>query len=102
MATENEWYNLKHEIAQFLVPRLKVYKESFESDGVAIPTWVSESQINVEELSETQVEALNREWLDKLEEMILAFELVMSGDALNPKLQSGLNTFAKYYQHLWD
>ncbi|MCU4491208.1 hypothetical protein KTI63_01855 [Acinetobacter guillouiae] len=68
---------------------------------MSIPTWVvSEAQVN--DFSEVQ---LNQIWLEYLNKVILAFELVLIGDyqtESKAKIKEGLILFATHYQDLWD
>ena len=105
--SEYPWYQLKYSIAEFMIPKLEEYKHNFIESGKSIPTWVGE--ISKEEYSEQEINLLTEEWLQKLDEMIISFKMVLNyatGDDSNiayneDTIQQGLDLFARYYQNLW-
>ena len=79
-------WNLDKEIAKFVLPRLKRYKE-------ITPCCPSEIE--------------QKEWDEKLDKMIRAFELVLSKDSIDLtrqesyEIKEGMLQFGWYYQYLW-
>ncbi len=80
--SQEDLWNLDMTITEFILPRLKEYKEIFGKS--------------------------NEDWDKKLGIMIDAFELLShKGDVVcyseeeSKKITKGLNCFAKYYQGLW-
>jgi hypothetical protein len=92
----------KRVIAYKTLPVLRAYRQLIiKGKNVSLPTWiVDETQMN--DLSEAE---LNRIWLACLNKMILAFELVLTGDYqthTQDKIKEGLMLFATHFQNLWD
>lgn len=102
MNSEDNWYNLKYEIADFLIPKLTNYKQKFADEGMCIPTWLEEKEFGDGNLSDAEVHDLNQKWISILKEIILAFQLVQDGAVSDSRVTRGLNLFAKYYVHFWD
>ncbi len=84
----SETWNLDHTIAQFILPRLKYFRENLNSypgaDG-----WTIEK------------------WEKKLDRMIIAFEMKIEDDMDYTekdwkKIDRGLALFAKHFHNLWD
>lgn len=90
----------KKEIAHKILPILKSYQKLvFKGENMSRPTWV----INKENINNFNDIQLNQIWLDHLNKIILAFELVLAGDYKSEaKIDEGLTLFSIYYQHLWD
>lgn len=92
----------KKEIAKKTLSVLRSYRQLIiKGKNMSIPTWVvNEAQVN--DFSEAQ---LNQIWLEYLNKMILAFDLVLMGDCQTEskaKIKEGLMLFATHYQDLWD
>ena len=92
----------KKEIANKTLSVLRSYRQLIiKGKNMSIPTWVvNEAQVN--DFSEAQ---LNQIWLEYLNKMILAFDLVLMGDyqtESKAKIKEGLMLFATHYQDLWD
>ena len=92
----------KKEIANKTLSVLRSYRQLIiKGKNMSIPTWVvNEAQVN--DFSEAQ---LNQIWLEYLNKMILAFDLVLMGDCQTEskaKIKEGLMLFATHYQDLWD
>jgi len=111
MIDTNELYNLKYSICEFVLPRLKEFKEIYiDKRSPTIPTIYREeienSGFNKKELNFNESEEL---WIQILEDIILAFELQINEEkfseldsgAIKNKTKRGLNLFAKYFQDLW-
>ncbi len=99
-----KWYDIKSEIAEFIVHRLKDYKKNFYKEGVCIPAWV-ESNLK-EEYNEKEINDLNERWSTELDKMIKSFYLINNHDESidnqEETIQTGIDLFAKYFKHLWD
>lgn len=82
--TDEELWNLDKTICKFVLPRLKAFRERTD----CFPP-------NIE----------YEEWLNRLDEMIEAFELASTYDILNEddflKVQKGLLVFGWNFQYLW-
>ena len=92
----------KKEIANKTLSVLRSYRQLIiKGKNMSIPTWVvNEAQVN--DFSKAQ---LNQIWLEYLNKMILAFDLVLMGDCQTEskaKIKEGLMLFATHYQDLWD
>ena len=92
----------KKEIADKTLSVLRSYRQLIiKGKNMSIPTWVvNEAQVN--DFSKAQ---LNQIWLEYLNKMILAFDLVLMGDCQTEskaKIKEGLMLFATHYQDLWD
>jgi hypothetical protein len=93
--SDDELFNLDHEIAKFILPRLKAYRAN-------ITGWPS--GIHAETGGD---DVLSRQaWERQLDTMIAAFEVGADPFALADgedvkKVNKGLASFAKYYQSLW-
>lgn len=92
----------KKEIAYKTLPILNSYRKMIVMNkNWSRPDWVV-MKTDIHEYSDEQ---LNKVWLEYLDKMILAFELVQQGvfsEQDKAKIDEGLILFAKYYQHLWD
>ena len=87
---DSETWNLDGTIAEFIIPRLKVFKTKLHG----YPGDLTEES-----------------WNEIIDKMILAFELNLSNKydwdkrastENDAKIQEGLDLFAKYFRHLWD
>lgn len=82
---DRELWNLDQTIAEFVLPRLRVFKTYRHG----CPSELAEET-----------------WDSHLESMISAFELFTQPKYLNKpipvEVQDGLDLFAKYYTRLWD
>jgi len=98
----SECWNLDHTMAEFILPRLKVFKKYTNGYPGIEPMDTYEK------------------WLAALNKMILAFELIIKSDDImfdsnnklvenwkelsedrNNKVQEGLHLFATYFESLW-
>ncbi len=108
--SENNWYDAKSEISEFLILKLTNYKNGYNKDGYAIPNWVSDDRINNIEYTKEEIESLKLIWNDELDKMINSFTQILKSSVRKEDnkenseeyVQEGLNSFAKYFQHLWD
>ena len=101
-----QWHvwDLKKATAEFLVPRLILYKEWVESDKMmAIPNWV---RAEVGDVEDTE---LNGAWASIIGEMIDGFvvftnnfDSALSNEERIKREERALYLFSKYYSHLWD
>lgn len=82
---DSDIWNLNHTAAEFLLPRLKLFKEKHHG----YPMGLSEET-----------------WEAEIDKMILAFDLIIkdnySYSSNNEKIDEGLQSFAKYFRNLWD
>ena len=82
----SEIYDLYGTIAEFVLPRLKLFKEK----TISYPLNMTE-----------------KEWDKKLQKMIDAFDLIVKEDMKIynekeiKKIEKGLKLFAKYFRDLW-
>ena len=105
---EYEWYNLKYQLAEFIIPKLEMYKTQYIKEGMCIPDWVIDKKQKT--YSESEIQELNMKWHSELDHMILAFKQILNyNTGEDPKMgydaefiQDGLNKFAQYFQHFWD
>ena len=129
--SERQLWSLDHTITDFVLPRLKAYRNG---DGNQHTDGPSGSPLlpgyKGDEMTEEEDAIMRQEWLDMLDKMILAFEYhkldMHDVDAKNPMksiwsakeeywceykeeseirekaIAEGLELFAKYYQYLWD
>ncbi|MCF6442938.1 hypothetical protein L1077_26295 [Pseudoalteromonas luteoviolacea] len=102
MHDKSEWYNLKNDIASYIAPKLRDYQIKFAEEGVAIPTWLLSDATSASDLTDVEIENLNRQWFEIIGKMANAFELVLKGHTPNAQIELGLELFSRYYQHLWD
>jgi hypothetical protein len=81
---DSELWNLDNTISEFVLPRLRRFKE-YQSGH---PSYMTEE-----------------EWSGILNQMILAFEnnlVDFPTEEQDQQVEEGLALFAKYYSHLWD
>lgn len=84
---DTETWNLEYVIAQFILPRLKRFKELTNGYPVGMKTMEN--------------------WYAELDKMIEAFQLYAADASscldkdVEQKVQAGLDSFAKYFFHLW-
>lgn len=88
-------------IARKVLPVLGAYhKLLLNRKNWSLPNWV------VEEGERLTDEQMYQRWLSYVDQMILAFHLVDSGQFHDEKnealIDEGLRLFATYYRHLWD
>lgn len=82
---DTETWNLFHSIAEYVLPRLIVFKAQTITRPIDVP---------------------ETDWSKKLGKMITAFELLAKDDYLGDevkfkKIRKGLKLFHKYYFNLW-
>ena len=86
---EEELWSLDHTIAKFIVPRLKKFQQL-----LADPSCVAGPPHSI----------AREEWALILNRMIYSFDKI-SSDTVNysddPKIQEGIDLFAKWYRCLW-
>jgi hypothetical protein len=89
--SDTETWSLRSVIAEFILPRLKRFKEVHKG----YPGTLTEDS-----------------WIEILDKMILAFEIVLNADESSvyetgeylsnlAKLDEGMKLFSKYFMHLW-
>lgn len=88
-------------IAHKVLPVLRAYRKLLSRrENWSLSNWVIEEG---EQLTEEQMRA---RWLSYVDQMILAFHLVHSGQFHDEKnealIDEGLRLFSMYYRHLWD
>ena len=104
------WYETKYEMAEFILKRLKNYKENYNQNGHSLPLWILEPSKKKESYSEQEEIELQKAWNKELDIMINAFEQILNytlqfDEQLEydeKKIQVGLNKFSKYYLDFWD
>lgn len=99
---ENELFDLKYHIADYIYPRLKLFKEKVDKgECESVPIFSEVESMSIKEQEKF--------WSNKLEEMIFPFEYYnnsdkfseMDKDLIKYKLKIGLDTFSKYFEDLW-
>lgn len=104
---EYEIWQIKSAVSEFLVPRLKLFREKvLKGETMCIPTWL-EQDYDIANKSEVE---LNELWVEVLEKMIFPFEYELSGTVpstmgvknFEEKREAGLQLFARYFFNLWD
>jgi hypothetical protein len=96
----SEWYNFDYSIAKYAVPRIKYLRDNqqgFPVPGGALAVGVDD-------------EKLDKEWREKLDKIVLAFELMESKDDWElddtkdnySKIEEGLELFKLHWRGLWD
>lgn len=102
---EDEIYDLKYVLSDFMYPRLKAFKSKIDNnEAPTLPAFnddFPDQNITVEERS--------RFWSQQLEIMIFPFEYhsypenfeALSAEEIKEKVQKGLEIFAKYFKDLW-
>lgn len=92
----------KKEIAYKTLPILNSYRKLIMMNkNWSRPEWVVDKN-NIDDYSDEQLKQI---WLEYLDKMILAFELVLAGDCdvrSQAKIKEGLMLFSTYFQDLWD
>ncbi|AYM99601.1 hypothetical protein [Chryseobacterium sp. 3008163] len=102
----NEIYDLKYTLAEYILPRLEAFKEKVDkNEAPTIPIFKDDSTFlgdrdNIDELSNY--------WSKRLEEMIFPFEYyvfpekhdALEFDEINKKFENGMKIFAKYFHYL--
>lgn len=83
---DRDLWSLREPIAEFIIPRLKAFRDYTQS----FPAGLSEVA-----------------WANKINTMIEAFEIISHDNFFdNPtdieRIRKGLNAFAEYYMDLWD
>ena len=98
-----QWYDLKCDLAEIIIPKLENYKKEYNQKGMSIPTWVLEDR-NRSDFTEEELVELNKKWNLELDYMILAFKKVIDPELDDDPefIQEGLNKFAKYFLDFWD
>lgn len=103
-----EWYCLKYDLAESIIPKLERYKSSYMKEGLSIPTWL----INEEKksYSDKEIKELQKLWIEEIDSMIIGFKQILNYSTQTDKemgydeikIQIALSKFAKYFQHFWD
>jgi len=103
---KGEWFNLKYDLAELIIPKLEQYKTGYLKEGMSIPSWLlSEKK---ESYSDIEIEELSKRWIMEIDKMIYGFKGVLDYklnyniDYDEDKIQEGLNIFAKHFQDFWD
>lgn len=96
--SDRQLWNLDYEIAKFLAPRLRAWREK---GPLSVPA----------KLQDRDPEKGYREWVKILNKMIFAFESIHYDEGVMDiardeetwaKVQEGLDLFREYYFDLWD
>ncbi|SHK57436.1 hypothetical protein [Epilithonimonas mollis] len=104
---DNEIYDLKYVLAEFIYPRLKVFKAKIDNKQIiSIPDFDIYSDLEGRKMNTQQ---LCDFWAEKIAEMIFSFEYClyperfskMNEEEAKEKYQYGLIIFAKYFNDLW-
>ncbi len=100
-------WNMKKAIAEFIVPRLKIYIEKVENDEiVSLPKWIEETV----DISGYEEDSIIKEWKVILSHILFPFDYEINQSKysyLDPKYieerkKKGLELFSIYYYNLWD
>ena len=102
------WYNIKYELADLIIPKLEAYRQGYINEGISIPNWLL--NLEKESFSPKEEMELKRRWIAELDKMILAFKQISNYATLEDSklgydesvIQEGLDSFGKYFQHFWD
>lgn len=105
-----EWYDLKYEMAEFILDRLINYQKEYNQDGYSLPTWLLENSKRKETYTKKESESLIVLWNSEIEKMKYSFEQILNSrleterefEYDEVKIQNGLNLFSKYFLHFWD
>lgn len=105
-----KWYEVKYEMAEFILQKLSQYKENYNEEGMSLPTWMLQNSKKKKEYSDKEEIELKQKWNKEIDKMINAFNQILNYTLLfdeeliydEKKIQEGLNSFSKYYLHLWD
>ena len=104
---EEELYDLKYVLAEYIYPKLKAFKEKVDKkDTPTLPDFKNEDYFKDKKLS---VDLMFEFWSEKLEEMLFPFQYYNSPDSfehlerdiVKEKIKKGLEMFAKYFDDLW-
>ncbi len=99
---ENELFDLKYHIADFILPRLIAFKNKIDkNEAISIPVFEDFNDLSFE-----QKELL---WSEILEKMIFPFEYLsdpnkfinMDSVTIRQQEKIGLEYFSKYFENLW-
>ncbi|AUC13852.1 hypothetical protein BTO06_01205 [Tenacibaculum sp. SZ-18] len=104
------WYEVKYEMAEFILSRLEDYKENYNIRGYSLPDWILDVSEKKDSYSDKDELELKHAWNKELDKMIDAFKQLLNYtlqfdkelEYNEEKIQEGLNKFSKYYLHLWD
>ena len=103
-----DWYNLKYDLAELIIPKLETYLIEYSKGGMSIPSWLlNESK---DKFSDSEIDQLVTQWKSEVNHMIEAFKQILNYktdedenmDYDEAFIQDGLNKFAKHFQHFWD
>lgn len=99
IVSNTDTYDLSTTLAKIIVPSLKKYKENPVpgTPGKILPD-------TKKEYTDEELEYYHQLWLDYIDRMILAFELIIADEDYaddDNRIQEGLDLFAKYYLDLW-
>lgn len=93
-----ETWNLDHSIACYILPRLAYLRSHTHSYPSGLVVWN-------EDKTEVIIDGY-KAWLNILDKMIAAFEIVALKDEPDwndqAVIDEGLRLFAQYFRHLWD
>jgi hypothetical protein len=87
--SDNEWWNFKHEMSHWAIPRLKALRANHHGTPCT----------GYDDCTS------NEEWNAILDQVIEAFQLVDDdewSDANDTKIKTGLELFATYFTTMWD
>jgi hypothetical protein len=107
MIRENEIFDLKYHIADYVYQRLIVFKNKFENkESPASMIFKDEELLSGKELSYEESDEI---WIKILDEMIFPFECLsnpekfedLNSEERKIKMAKGLELFAKHFEDLW-
>ena len=89
-------WSLDVALSKWLIPRLKKLKET--KKGVPIIKGFDPS-------TESGLEKMDKEWGDRVDKMVRAFEIIRDEESLNKtsaEVEEGLDLFREHFHDLWD
>jgi hypothetical protein len=112
---DSELWNLDYTFTKYILPRLKRFRAvELEAEYAGVPQDLENPRVEPDEFgNEIPYYFTIEEWKERIDKMILAFELMLADDdgvedfsmekweEKHNKVNEGLRLFALYYQHLW-
>ena len=98
-----EFFSLDYSMALYIYPRLCEFREKYAPMGTPSSFCWDEEGKGIDS------DIANKNWLETIDKMILAFKLIIKDETVeldemrkqDEQIQEGLNLFAKYYRNLW-
>lgn len=104
---EEELYELKYVLSEYIYPRLKAFKEMVDNNKApTVPSFKNEEYFKDKKVN---FDLKSKFWSHKLEEMIFPFEYYylssnfenMDEEVVKENIKKGLKSFAEYFEDLW-